>query len=98
MKNFTEQQMDYIKQKYGFLVDETINQRIDNDLIYYSDIEEHVNRFSNIVEVLRGEYTMENLWEDLYSEYYNENFEEIAEEVYDELDEEDQQLVDELAE
>ena len=57
-----------------------------------------LNRFSNILDVLNGLYTMENLFDDLYNEHYEENFEDIAELVYDELDEEEQQEIDALEE
>lgn len=85
-----------MKEKHADKIDDIINSEIDRDLIYYADIEEAVNRFSNIVDVLIGSYTMDNLLNDLYNEYYNDNFEDIAELVYDELSDEEQQEIDEL--
>jgi hypothetical protein len=52
---------------------EYINNEIDRLLIYYSDIEEAVNEFSNIVEVLQGRYTMDNLYEDMYQKLYEDD-------------------------
>lgn len=98
MKNFNEKQIEFIKEKHADLVDEIICQKIDNDLIFYADIEEAVNRFSNIIEVLNGKYTMENLFEDLYDEYYHEYFEDVACDVYDLLSDEEQEEIDRLEE
>jgi hypothetical protein len=50
-----------------------INNEIDRLLIYYSDIEEAVNEFSNIVEVLQGRYTMDNLYEDMHNKLYEDD-------------------------
>lgn len=96
MKNFNDEQMEFIKENHADLVDEIINGKIDNDLIYYSDIEEAANRFSNIVDILNGKYTMQDLIEDLYCEYHGENFEDVASDVYDELSEEEQEEIDSL--
>jgi len=52
---------------------EYINNEIDRLLIYYSDIEEAVNEFSNIVEVLQGRYTMNDLYEDMHNELYKDD-------------------------
>lgn len=93
---FTESQKEFIKENYADKVDEVINNKIDSDLTYYDDIADAVNRFSNIVACLRGEYTMDDFHEDLYEEYYYENFDDIATEIYEEyLDEEQQKEVDE---
>lgn len=96
MKRLNKEQMEFIREKHAGLVDETINQKIDNDLIYYSDIEDAANRFSNIVEILNGKYDMGDLIEDLYHEYHGENFEDVAADVYDELSEEEQKEIDSL--
>ena len=92
----TEQQKEFIKDNYSDKVEEVIHEKIDNDLIYYDDIQEKVNQFSNITECLRGEYTMDNLYDDMYNDYYNDNFDDIATEVYDDLDEEQQKEVDDV--
>ena len=97
MKNFTQEQMDFIKENYDDKVNEQVGYAVDNALIYYSDIEEKVNQFSNIVEVLNGEYTMTDLYNDVYNDIYENEFDDIAEEVYNELDSEQQQEIDELA-
>lgn len=96
MKNFNDKQIEFIKENYPDRTDEIIHEEMDRDLLYYEDIEKAMNRFSNIVDVLNGLYTMDDLIEDLYNEYYNDNFEYIAELLYDELDEEEQQEIDEL--
>lgn len=93
----TEQQQEFIKENYPEKVDEAINYAIDRDLTYYDDIQEKVNQFSNIVNCLSGEYTMDDLCEDLRNEYLDEKFDEIAEEIYEEyLDEEQRQEVDKI--
>jgi uncharacterized protein Yka (UPF0111/DUF47 family) len=96
MKNFNDKQIEFIKENYPDRIDEIIHEEMDRVLLYYADIEKAVNRFSNIVDVLNGSYTMDDLIEDLYAEYYNDNFEDIAALLYDELDEEEQQEIDEL--
>jgi len=96
MKNFNDAQIEFIKENHANLIDEIINDKIDLDFTYYSDIEEAANRFSNIVEILNGKYTMQDLIEDLYDEYHGENFEDVASDVYDELSEEEQEEIDSL--
>ena len=96
MKYFNNTQIEILKEKHADKIDEIIHREIDRELIYYKDIGKAVNRFSNIVDVLNGLYTMENLFEDLYDEYYNDNFEDIAELLYDELNEEEKQEIDEV--
>ena len=91
----TQEQINYIRENFSNELTDYINEKIDNELIYYTDIEEHVNRFSNIVEVLRGEYTMNNLCDDLYEEFHEDD--DTYKEFYDEyLDEEQQLEVDEV--
>lgn len=93
---FTEAQKEFIKENYADKVDEVINDVIDRELIYNDDVDDAVNRFSNIVACLRGEYTMEDLYNDLYNDYYDDDFDDIAEEIYEEhLNEEQQKEVDE---
>lgn len=96
MRNFTHAQMEFIKDNHEDTVQDVINQRVDGELTYYSDIEENLNRFSNIVEALNGRYTLSDLYDDMYNEYYGDNFDDIAEDVYDELDEEQQKEIDAL--
>ena len=98
MKNFNNKQIEFIKENYTDEIDEIIHEEIDRDLIYYADIEKAVNRFSNILDVLKGDYTLEDLFNDLYNEYYNDDFEYIAELLYDGLSEEEQQEIDRLEE
>lgn len=94
---FDNEQMDFIKENYAELVDEVIRERIDNDLMYYTDIEDAVFSFTNIIELLNGNYTMEDLYEDMFDSYYDENFADIAEDIYNEyLTEELKEEIDNL--
>jgi uncharacterized protein Yka (UPF0111/DUF47 family) len=96
MKKFNEEQMEFIKENYPEEVDELVNYEIDRSLIYYSDIEEYVRQFSNIVDVLNGNYTMDDLYSDVYNDILENEFDDIAEEIYDNLDDEEKQEIDEL--
>lgn len=92
----TEGKKEFIKENYTDKVNEVINARIDTDFTYYDDIANLVDRFSNIVACLRGEYTMDDLYSDLYDDYYNNNFDDVAIEIYEEhLDEEQRKEIDE---
>lgn len=91
----TKEQILYIKDNFSDEVDTYINEKIDNELIYYSDIEDRIREFSNILDVLRGEYTLDDLWNDLLVEFYNDD--DTFEEVYnDSLDDDQRAEVDAL--
>ena len=91
----TKDQILYIKDNFSDEVDTYINEKIDNELIYYSDIEDRIREFSNILDVLRGEYTLDDLWNDLLVEFYNDD--DTFEEVYnDSLDDDQRAEVDAL--
>ena len=96
MKNFNNEQIEFIKENYGDEVREQVDYAVDSALIYYSDIEDYVRQFSNITDVLRGDYTMDNLYEDVYNDIYENEFDDIAEEIYINLDSEEQQEIDDL--
>ena len=70
----TDEQIEFIKENHEERVDEYMHDAIDRALICYSDIEDYVRQFSNITDVLRGEYTMENLFDDVWQEIYEEEF------------------------
>ena len=95
MKKLTKNQIEFMREEFYCKLQDAANEKIDNDLIYYSDIQNELNRFTNIVEVLKGNYTMENLTEDLLSDYYND--EEFYNDFYnDYLDNEEKNQIDEL--
>ena len=71
MTTLTNNQIEYIKDNFDNEVYDAINEMIDNELIYDSDIKEHVFKFTSITALLNGEYSMDDLAEDLYNEYYN---------------------------
>jgi len=96
MKKFNNEQIEFIKENYEDKVNEFVSYAVDNALIYYSDIEDYVRQFSNIIDVLNGRYTMDNLFDDVYNDIYENEFDDIVEEIYDELDSEEQQKIDEL--
>lgn len=95
MKKLTNKQIDYIKENHEEKLTNAIHENIDNSLIYYSDIEKELNRFTNIMEVLRGNYTIDDLYSDLYNDYYNND--DFYNDFYnDYLYKEEQQEIDEL--
>lgn len=73
MTTLTNNQIEYIKDNFDNEVYDAINEMIDNELIYDSDIKEHVFKFTSITALLNGEYSMQELYEDLYDEFYNDD-------------------------
>ncbi len=80
---FSNEQLDFIKENYADLVHEVIHETIDNQLIYDADIKKIVFEYATITELLNGEFTMFDLFEELHNEYYNDSFADIAEILFD---------------
>ena len=72
MEKLTKNQIYFLSDHYTEELQEYINDTLDRDLIYNSDIYAKVTQFSNIVDVLQGKYTMDDLLEDLTQEYYED--------------------------
>ena len=96
MKKFNNEQTEFIKENYDDKVSEQVSCAVDSALTYNSDIENYVEQFSSITDILNGMYTMDNLVDDVYNDIYENEFDDIAEEIYNDLTEEEQQEIDEL--
>lgn len=73
MATLTNNQIEYIKDNFDNEVYDAITCMIDNELIYDSDIKEHVFKFTSITDLLNGEYRMSDLIDDLYNDFYNDD-------------------------
>lgn len=66
-------------------INDGINAYIDNDLIYDSDMWELLMRNTNPMDLLNGNYTVENLYDDLHEEITSDK-DIMADIVYDYVD------------
>lgn len=72
MTTLTRNQIEYIKDNFDNEVFDAISNMLDSELIYDSDIKEHVFKFTSITALLNGEYSMSELWDDLYNDFYDD--------------------------
>lgn len=95
---FTKEQLQFIKDNHNDKVVETINHEIDCALTYESDIKRLTFEHANVMDLLNGKFTINDLWEIMFEECYFdlENFDEIAEMVYNDLTQEEKNEIDNL--
>ena len=71
---YTQKEVDLLlkDERTSDAIYDGIYQTIDNTLLYYEDYEEALKNYTNIVDVLHGKYTMDNLIDDIFNDMMND--------------------------
>lgn len=79
-------------------IDEAFSYWLDSEVVWTSDFWEHIQEYATPLEVLNGEYTMDNFYSDMY-ENFMDDFDNIVYGIYDYVDRDDMQdFINELEE